>query len=55
MSTSTSSAISRCPKVKPPRAGVRMPMIPFQPPVSPSSSAVLCSTMKPKAIVIMAR
>ena len=35
--------------------GGAMPMMPFCPPVTPRHSTAACSTMKPKAMVTMAR
>jgi len=49
--TIAASATSRSPMP----AGRGMPMMPFCPPVSPRHSTAACSTMKPKAIVTIAR
>ena len=50
-----SRATPRSPNANPNAATVGMPMIPFWPPVRPLHSTALCSTMKPKAIVTIAR
>ena len=52
---SARNAISRSWKLKPNRLGVGMPSSPFQPPVRAPHSAAPCSTIKPNAIVTMAR
>ena len=52
---SASSATARSPCASAPSDGAAMPMMPFCPPVRSRISTMPCSTMKPKAIVIIAR
>ena len=53
--TTASIAAARSPFAKPPSTGPAMPMMPFCPPVRSRASTIACSTMKAKAMVIIAR
>jgi hypothetical protein len=46
---------SRATPRSPNPGGAKVPISPFWPPVSPRHSTAACSTMKPKAMVTMAR